>query len=81
MVELEQQKDSFIQVAHGNPSSKSLPINYDTIILNQYNPLNESLSLNNSVSTNINPKNDVLEGDNSTEFDFDSSVHAIDDHY
>ena len=49
--------------------------------MNQYDPLNEIVSLNNSININIHLENDILEGVNSTEFDFDSSVHKIDDHY
>ena len=49
--------------------------------MNQYNPLNKSASLHNSVNTNIHSENDILEGNNSTEFDFKTSVHKIDDHY
>ena len=83
MVEQQQelQKGSFIQVEQGTPSSQSSLINYDTITVNQYDPLNESASLNNSISTSIHPENNILEGDNSIEFDFNSSIHEIDDHY
>ena len=49
--------------------------------MDQCNPLDESASLSNSVSTNIHLENDILESDNSKEFDFRTNVHEIDDHY
>ena len=84
----EQQHHSFAQVVKGTPSASSAPqIDYDSIISNQYDPL---ASVNESIDTNMDPKNDVLEGiDNETiapikessTLDLETSNHEIDEHY
>ena len=89
----EQQRHSFAQVVKGTPSASSTPqIDYDNIISNPYDPLasvNES-SVNDSIDTNMNPENDILEGiddetiapiEESSTLDLETSNHEIDEHY
>ena len=84
----EQQHHSFAQVVKGMSSASSTPqINYDSIISNPYDPL---ASVNESIDTNMDPENDVLEGiddetiapiKESSTLDLETSNHEIDEHY
>ena len=50
---------------------------------NQYDPLNQSLEVdeNHSVSTNLNPEDAVLEDNDEETLNLDASQYNIDEHY
>ena len=83
----ELQRELFAQVVSGTPSAESTPIDYNNIISNPYDPL---ASVNESISTNMDPDNDVLDGikettiegiKETTTIDLKASTHEIDEHY
>ena len=61
------------------------PPDYENIISNQYDPLNQSLEVDDnhsaSVSTNLNPEDAVLVDNDEETLNLDASQHDIDEHY
>ena len=80
------QQDSFRQVVNGTPSSAATPPpDYKNIISNQYDPLNQSLEVDDNhsalVRTNLNPEDAVLVDNDEETLNLDASQHDIDEHY
>ena len=83
MLRTTHQQDSFRQVVNGTPSSAATPPpDYEIIINNRYDPLNQSLEVeDSSVSTNLNPEDAILVDNDEDTLNLDASQHDIDEHY